>query len=183
MKKISNHIRIIAGRYKGKKLSFPSVEGLRPTPDRIRETLFNWLMHDIRGSRCLDAFAGSGALGFEAYSRGAQHVVLIEKNLEVARNLKKFATDEKGIIVLATSAIDYLQSQPQQFDIIFWDPPFSQPELYAAIGLLEQSNILINGGLLYVESAQEIALSSQIWQKLQFKKAGQVCYGLYRKIS
>lgn len=184
MKKISNHIRIIGGRYRGKKLSFPSAEGLRPTPDRIRETLFNWLMHDIRDARCLDAFAGSGALGFEAYSRGAAQVVLIEKNPVVARNLQLIAAgfdDCHDLQVISRPALDYLQSLSNQFDIIFWDPPFAHPELYEGISILEDSNVLIEGGILYIESAQEIALDPQIWQKLQLKQAGQVMYGLYRK--
>ena len=186
MKKISNQIRIIGGRYRGKKLSFPPIEGLRPTSDRIRETLFNWLMHDIRGARCLDAFAGSGALGFEAYSRGAAHVLLIEKNHQVASNLQKIATTlaaSKEITVVTTSVLDYFQSHPQdQFEIIFWDPPFAQTDLYQAISLLEQAHLLIIGGLLYVESPQEIALNPEIWQKIRFKQAGNVSYGLYRKI-
>lgn len=82
-------VRIIGGKYRGKKLYFPESEGLRPTPDRVKETLFNWLMHDIQGARCLDAFAGSGALGFEAYSRGASRVVLVESSPNACANLKK----------------------------------------------------------------------------------------------
>lgn len=187
MKKISNQIRIIGGRYRGKKLSFPATEGLRPTPDRIRETLFNWLMHDIGGARCLDAFAGSGALGFEAYSRGAMHVVLIEKNLAVARNLQVIVetlSNSSKLTVISRSVLDYLHAlSNESFDIIFWDPPFAQPDLYQGISLLEHSNILVEGGLLYVESAQEIALDPGAWQKLRFKQSGQVCYGLYRKMT
>ncbi|HAU1138500.1 TPA: 16S rRNA (guanine(966)-N(2))-methyltransferase RsmD, partial [Legionella pneumophila] len=81
-------IRIIGGLYRGKKIHFPDVDGLRPTPDRVRETLFNWLMNDIRNARCLDAFAGSGALGFEAYSRGASHVVFIEQSPKAHASLQ-----------------------------------------------------------------------------------------------
>src|SRR3990167_614453 len=83
-------IRIIGGKYRGKKISFPAVEGLRPTPDRVRETLLNWLMHDIRGAICLDAFAGSGALGFEAYSRGASLVVFVEKSALACTALRQY---------------------------------------------------------------------------------------------
>lgn len=178
-------VRIIGGRYRGKLLTFPTTEGLRPTSDRIRETLFNWLMHDIHNARCLDAFAGSGALGFEAYSRGAAEVVLIESMPQVYRNLQQIATSfhTPHLQVIHTSAMDYLQQQRAEYDIVFIDPPFSQPQLFECIHLLEQRHTLVDAGLLYVESPQEIPLDSTLWQLLKLKKAGAVTYALYQKIT
>jgi 16S rRNA (guanine966-N2)-methyltransferase len=180
-------VRIIGGHYRGKVLSFPATEGLRPTADRIRETVFNWLMHDIRGARCLDAFAGSGALGFEAYSRGAAHVMFIEPEPDVYRNLKHIITSfaTPTLQVINTTAADYLRQQSHQsqvqYDIIFVDPPFAQPQLLDCISFFEQSSLLVDQGLLYLESPQEVLLDPVRWEKLKLKKAGQVTYALYRK--
>lgn len=184
----ANTVRIIGGKYRGKKLSFPSSAGLRPTTDRIRETLFNWLMHDIRNARCLDVFAGSGALGFEAYSRGAAKVVLIEKNTSVALNLQEiaasFATPQ--LTVINAPAIEWLRSQQhnntdEPFDIVFIDPPFADLGLFECIQLFEQSHVLKPGGLLYSESPHDLILSPVFWHLLKSKKAGQVTYALYQK--
>ncbi len=181
-------VRIIGGRFRGKTLTFPATEGLRPTSDRIRETLFNWLMHDIQNARCLDAFAGSGALGFEAYSRGAAEVVLIESMPQVFRNLQQIATSfhTSHLQVIHASAMDYLRQQRNQsdlYDVVFIDPPFSEPQMFECIHLLEQDNVLVNAGLLYVESPQEIHLDPGLWQPLKLKKAGAVTYALYQKIA
>ena len=186
VKKINNTIRIIGGLYRGKKISFPSADGLRPTSDRIRETLFNWLMHDIHDSSCLDLFAGSGALGFEAYSRGADQVVLIEKNPIIYNHLKtlaaSFQTNKLSIIQI--SAAQYLQTQPaRQFDIVFIDPPFAHPELFDCIRHFEESDWLKPQGLLYVESPHALPLNPKFWQLLKAKTAGQLTYALYQKIS
>ena len=176
-------IRIIGGLFRGKKLQFPDVEDLRPTPDRVRETLFNWLMADIRDARCLDAFAGSGALGFEAYSRGAAQVVLIEQSAAAYSNLKKIASafNSPKLSVLQADACKFILTSKQQFDIIFLDPPFAANLLPQCLSLLAQSNLLPTDGLLYLESAQEIILDPAIWQKIKLKSAGQVVYGLYKK--
>lgn len=189
MKKINNTVRIIGGHHRGKKISFPEAEGLRPTSDRIRETLFNWLMHDIRGAQCLDLFAGSGALGFEAQSRGAAHVVFVEKNAIIYQQLLKTAAtfDLTQCTILLMSAGDYLNkrsTQPAlQFDIVFIDPPFDHLELFDCVGAFEESALLRSGGLLYIESPQELGLNPKFWRLLKLKKAGQVVYGLYQKIS
>jgi len=184
----ANTVRIIGGKYRGKKLSFPSSVGLRPTTDRIRETLFNWLMHDIRNARCLDVFAGSGALGFEAYSRGAAKVVLIEKNPAIYLNLQEiaasFATPQ--LAVINAPAIEWLSSQQhnntdEPFDIVFVDPPFADLALFECIQLFEQSHLLIPGGLLYTESPHDLALDPLFWHLLKSKKTGQVTYALYQK--
>lgn len=177
-------IRIIGGLFRGKKLHFPSIDGLRPTPDRIRETLFNWLMHDIRNARCLDAFAGSGALGFEAYSRQAAKIVFIEYAQEAYVNLKKTALsfNSTNMIIKQTNACDYLKNTTEEFDIVFLDPPFAKQYLPDCIQALAHNDVLIPGGLLYVESPQALQLDETTWECLKLKHAGQIVYALYKKI-
>ena len=184
---MNQSIRIIGGLYRGKKLHFPNINGLRPTPDRVRETLFNWLMHDIKNSRCLDAFAGSGALGFEAMSRGATSVVLIEQERMAFLNLKKTCSSfaSKNLSILQMDALDYLKQQAltnkEPFDIIFLDPPFANKQLLLdCINTLTQSNILKNEGMLYIESADEITLDPLVWESIKIKKTGNVVYALYK---
>lgn len=181
-----NEIRIIGGQFRGKKIPVISVEDLRPTPNRVRETLFNWLMHSIHDARCLDAFAGTGALGFEAFSRGAARVVLIEQNIAAYNNLKKISstfnrTNLNALTVLRNNACDYLQTTKEQFDIIFLDPPFIQNYLPTCIHHIERSQILSNNGLLYLEAPHEITLDNTYWTLLKLKHAGQVVYALYQK--
>ena len=177
-------IRIIGGQLRGKKLSFPDIDGLRPTPDRVRETLFNWLMNTIHDARCLDAFAGSGALGFEAFSRGASKVVLVEYAHKAYVNLHKTATsfNSPKLSVINKDACVYLQQTKEQFDLIFLDPPFSENHLSDCINTLTDSSVLIPGGLLYIESPIGMELNPNAWEQIKFKKAGQVFYGLYKKI-
>jgi len=177
-------VRIIGGQHRGKKITFPAEFGLRPTPSRIRETLFNWLMHTIRDARCLDPFAGSGALGFEAWSRGARSVTLLEHTQATYSHLKKQAAlfNTNLLHVLHTDAITYLQGKTPEFDIIFLDPPFGRPQLLLeSIKYLATSPILRPGGLLYTESSQTLTLDSTVWETLQLKKAGLVNYGLHKK--
>jgi 16S rRNA (guanine966-N2)-methyltransferase len=176
-------VRIIGGQYRGKKLSFPAIEGLRPTPDRVKETLFNWLMHDIRGARCLDAFAGSGALGFEAYSRGASRVVLVESSTRAYVNLKEIVRSFNSSIlsVVQQDARTFLQESLESFDIVFLDPPFSKNYLTACLQILAHSNLLLPGGLVYLESPDKLPVDSTVWQEKKSKRAGQVIYGLYKK--
>lgn len=176
-------IRIIGGRYRGKKLSFIAQADLRPTPDRVRETLFNWLMHDIRDAVCLDAFAGSGALGFEAFSRGAQQVTLIEQSHPTYLQLKKHAAlfNTAQLKVIETNFLDYIKTCRERYDIIFFDPPFSKPEYYHDIDQLGAA-CLKPDGLLYIESRESIELNPLYWKSLKLKKAGQVTYGLYQRL-
>lgn len=178
-------IRIIGGQYRGKKIHFPELEGLRPTPDRVKETLFNWLMHDIRGARCLDAFAGSGALGFEAYSRGANKVVLLENAPPAYRylqdQLRQF--NDARLSLIQSDALIYLKQTKEQFDIIFLDPPFANHFLPACIQTLEAQPILSENGLVYIESDHDPHLSTTVWEQIKLKKAGLVVYALYRKKS
>lgn len=177
-------IRIIGGKFRGKKLHFPDSEGLRPTPDRVRETLFNWLMHDIRDTRCLDAFAGSGALGFEAHSRGAAHVLLLEQDPHVYNNLLKAASSfsSPDLTVKKIDACKFLQQTNEHFDIVFLDPPFAKNYLPLCLEILANSTLLKLDGLLYIESSHEVEIDQAIWQQIKLKHAGQIVYGLYKKL-
>lgn len=180
---MKQEIRIIGGLYRGKKLPVPNVEGLRPTPDRVRETLFNWLMHQIRDARCLDAFAGSGALGLEAFSRGAAQVTLVEQSPEAHKNLQKIITSFNSAVLklIKADAQHYLHTSKEQFDIIFLDPPFAQNYLPQCMASLSQNSILVPGGLVYLESSTAPEIDENIWRQIKSKKAGQVYYGLFEK--
>ncbi len=178
-------VKIIGGKFKGKNITFPDHIGLRPTPSRVRETLFNWLMYDIRGARCLDAFAGSGALGFEAYSRGAQEVWWVEHSLTVFQHLQKFALsfNDAQLHVVHQHACAFLSTNPKPFDIIFLDPPFDGHYLSECIKLIEQHNTLQSQGLLYIESPSPPIVCKTQWHLLKSKQTGMVFYGLYQKTS
>ena len=177
-------IRIIGGLYRGKKIHFPEVDGLRPTPDRVRETLFNWLMHDIHDARCLDAFAGSGALGLEAFSRGASEVVFIEQSSTAYANLKKIISEfaSHKLKIIKADAISYFKEQQQAFDIIFLDPPFAKNLVPECLAQIVKNQLLRKGGLLYTESAQIIEVDIAHWQQIKLKQSGQVVYGLFQKL-
>lgn len=177
-----NQIRIIGGKFSGKKINVVDIAKLRPTPNRIRETVFNWLMHDIKGATCLDLFAGSGALGFEAYSRGAKKILMIEKDVLIFKNLKKVIAgfDADNLKALNISAENFLTKNIESFDILFLDPPF-QSNYDIFLQLIENSSVLNTGGLLYLESNKEINMNATIWEKLKLKKAGSVFFGLYKK--
>lgn len=178
---MKSEVRIIGGLYRGKKIPFPPVDHLRPTPDRVRETLFNWLMHDIRDAKCLDAFAGSGALGFEALSRGAAEVLLLDSSREVFASLQKNSLSFKNtkLRFLQTNALIYFENTQEQFDIIFLDPPFAGSYLDESIELLQKRNILRKDGLLYVESPHRLTLNADYWTLRKSKKAGLVFYALF----
>ncbi|WP_439328303.1 16S rRNA (guanine(966)-N(2))-methyltransferase RsmD [Lonepinella sp. BR2357] len=182
-------VRIIAGRWRGRKLPVLNAQGLRPTGDRVKETLFNWLMPYIVDSHCLDCFAGSGSLGFESLSRGAKQVTFVELDRTVANQLKKnLATlkcDTDQSVVLNQNSLDYLK-QPQktpQFDVVFLDPPFHFGLAEQAIILLAQNNWLKENALIYVETEKEKQLTTpENWQLLKEKITGMVGYRLYRKM-
>lgn len=176
-------IRIIAGKHRGRKLPVLMAEGLRPTTDRVKETVFNWLMPYIHGANCLDCFAGAGSLGFEALSRGAAQVNLIELNDSAAKQLQKNKSLLKADNVIVTNAnsLNFLKSSSkQQYDLIFIDPPFRE-------GLVTQTAELLNDGwlsdqaLIYVEmetqSDQQLPAN---WKLLKEKVAGQVSYHLFQ---
>lgn len=176
-------VRIIGGLYRGKKLLFPAIDGLRPTADRVKETLFNWLMHDIRNARCLDAFAGSGALGFEAFSRGASQVVFIEQAPLAYTTLLKHAQGFQShqLTILKTNTLEYLKKTTDTFDIVFLDPPFAENYLPLCLEYLATTTVLKPDGLVYLESNHPLLLDPTHWSILKSKKAGNVMYGLYSK--
>ena len=170
-------IRLIAGQWRGRKLPVLPLTGLRPTPDRVRETLFNWLQGDLYQARCLDLFAGSGALGFEAISRGAANVVMVEKNRlaaqQLADNITLLKTEQ--IQLQQGDAYDYLKITSQTFDIIFLDPPFHNNHIEALLAEIMQRKLLNPQGLIYLEYESEIALDLSKWSLKPIKQtqAGQ----------
>ena len=179
-----NTVRLIGGRWRGRKIRFPDGEGLRPTPSRVRETLFNWLMHDVRDARVLDLFAGSGALAFEALSRGAREAVLVDRAAAVCAQLSRELATLAGAnaSVVRQDAGSYLQSRAaQQFDIVFLDPPFHAGLLPAVAAALEGNDYLRDGSLVYIESESASAAVPANWRLHRQQEAGQVCYSLYRR--
>lgn len=173
-----NQVRIVAGRYRRRLLSFPDAQGLRPTPDRVRETLFNWLGQELHGWRCLDLFAGSGALGFEAASRGAMQVVMVEKNRTVAAALRanRALLDAKEIDVVESDAFSYIRNARASFDLILLDPPFDQDWLEQLLPQLRP--LLSERGLVYCEARWLPDLAG--WEVLREGKAGQVKHALLK---
>lgn len=176
-------LRIIGGRWRSRTLSFPNIDGLRPTGDRIRETLFNWLAPILPGSRCLDLFAGSGILGFEALSRGGAHCSLVELNPAAARQLRVNAEQLQAdaATIQQSSALDFLARPPAEpFDVVFIDPPFAGNLWQPVMALLERG-WLAEGALIYVECPADLVLDPPAsWHSHREKRAGQVCYRLYR---
>lgn len=175
----SNRVRISGGEWRSRLLSFPDVPGLRPTPDRVRQTVFNWLGQDMHGRRCLDLFAGTGAMGFEALSRGASAVVLVEKSAVAARSLQQNQALLKAgqATVLQQDAMQFLAQSRERFDVIFLDPPYQQGWLPRLLPLL--SGHLAAGGVVYVE-AEFVLGNDDPWQVIKHGKAGNVCYHLLK---
>ena len=178
---MSGEIRIIGGLFKGKKIKVLDSADLRPTPNRLRESLFNVLQFDIKGAYCLDIFAGSGALGIEALSRGARSVVFVEKNhkayLQLQKNLIELQI--KSSSVLHQDAVLYLQSCQEKFDIIFMDPPFQLNLWSTCVDIIEKKQLLKPQGLIYLESPQPIHLNPEKWSVKKQNKMGEVYYGIF----
>ena len=175
--------RIIAGKWRGRKIKFDDAEGLRPSTDRIRETVFNWLHPYIRQSFCLDCFAGSGVLGFEALSRGAEQVIFIEQNAATVKKLKQNIMDLKTdqASVFRQDALSWLRSAQRNkgFDLVFLDPPFHSDLLAKSCSLLVSSGCLAEDAIIYVEHAVDEDLTlPESWFCLKEKSAGQVTYKL-----
>jgi 16S rRNA (guanine966-N2)-methyltransferase len=172
-------IRIIGGQWRGRKLTVLDHPGLRPTPDRLRETLFNWLNDSVIGSRCLDLFAGSGALGIEAASRGAETVLLVERESKIVQTLDRQLAKllPHHIEVICADALPFLcKTPPAPFDIVFLDPPFDDNLLTPACQLLEQYQWLKPTAHLYLETERHCG-KPQIppaWQIIRQQTAGQV---------
>ena len=173
-----NRVRIIAGKWRSRLVSFPPAAELRPTPDRVRETLFNWLGQRLDGLACLDLFAGSGALGFEALSRGAASVVMVESDREVARALLESARllEAEGVEVVQSDALKYLARARGKFDVVFLDPPFASDLALRAMALLP--GLMNPGACVYVESAAALEPPPS-WRRLRDDRAGAVRYALY----
>lgn len=181
-----NTVRIIGGRWRGRKIYFPDAEGLRPTPSRVRETLFNWLMHDVRDARVLDLFAGSGILSFEALSRGAREAVLVDHAAASCKQLNKELGNLSGAngIVLKRDALSYVAQTPTaSFDIIFLDPPFHRDMAAPLCIHLDNHGFLHPGSLIYIETEAELhtARLPADWQLYRRSTTGQVCYSLFVK--
>ena len=174
-------VRIIGGQWRGRRLPVLAAEGLRPTADRVRETLFNWLAPLLEGARCLDLFAGTGVLGLEALSRGAESAVFVERSADVARAIEDSLTrfGARGGRVIATDARRFLATPPTAFDIVFVDPPFGELALGDLCTLLEQG-WLAAGARVYLELPASEALPPlpPRWELLREKTAGQVRYAL-----
>ncbi len=178
-----SQVRIIGGHWRGRHLPVPTVEGLRPTPDRIRETLFNWLARDCQGANVLDCYAGSGALGFEAASRGASQITLIEKNKQAWNNLRsqKQQLQADNIDLFNSDALVQIATLERRYDIVFVDPPYAKPALRDNViqSLIEKAK-LNDGARIYLEWPQEeifeLTLPELSWWKR--KKAGRVHYAI-----
>ncbi|MDT8429334.1 MAG: 16S rRNA (guanine(966)-N(2))-methyltransferase RsmD [Pseudomonadales bacterium] len=193
MKRKGNTLRIIAGQWRSRLLTFPDIPGLRPTADRIRETLFNWLQTVVAGERCLDLFAGSGACGLEALSRHAGHVTFVEAAADAAAGIRNNLSllDAGSAQVLQQDALAWLGSlegrvKPDgeyQYGIIFIDPPFAA-NLHARVcQLLEQSGVMKDRAFIYLESGQPLEALDlpKNWRMCKNKRAGAVHYGLYQR--
>ena len=178
----NNQVRINAGVWRSRLLKFPDVEGLRPTPERVRQTVFNWLGQDLTGKACLDLFAGTGALGFEALSRNAKNVVMVENAGLAYQSLvqNQQLLMAKNSQILRQDVLIYLSQNTQQFDVIFCDPPYHKQWLIKILPTLNQH--LNQNGVVYIEA--EFALESNEllgdWQVIKQNKAGNVYYHLLK---
>lgn len=178
-----NSVRIIAGQWRGRRIPVLSRDGLRPTTDRVRERLFNWLMHDIAGARCLDLFAGTGALGLECLSRGASFVQFVEADKRVAKTLGEslaLLANGSNSEVEECNAIDFLNRQSGLYDIVFLDPPFQSDLLAQSIAAISQPGCLADGALIYIEQAAKTDLVElpKNWQVYREGQTGQSRYAL-----
>lgn len=177
-------VRIIGGRWRGRRLLVPEVPGLRPTSDRVRETLFNWLTPFIEGAACADLFAGSGALGFEAASKGAARVVMVEKSAPVVRSLRRSSENlgAENTRIVHADALEWLEGVPHPYDIVFLDPPFEQDLLPTCCARLVSKRWLAEDALVYVEtrkSAQHLSWLAD-WRCWRQGSAGGIAYYLLR---
>ena len=182
----SGRLRIVAGNWRNRLLDIADVPGLRPTSERIRETLFNWLAPHIHGARCLDLFAGTGALGLEALSRGAKRAVFVEKSPRAVATLNANigVLNAADATVVDMDALRYLrQAKTDKFDLLFLDPPFADGLIAETCELLEESGILADECLIYIEQdrSRTAAALPERWQVLKDKTAGNVRYMLVQR--
>ena len=180
-------VRIIAGQWRGRRVKVPSIENLRPTPDRVRETLFNWLAPVIQGARCLDVFSGSGILGFEALSRGAAQVIMVDESQDavdlITSQLQHF--DAHNAVAYRASAPGQLRVVLQPFDIAFIDPPYDSELLFPTCQYLEENNFLADGAYIYLEARHTIKDNELPagWHVVRHQQAGQVMFHLIHRES
>jgi 16S rRNA (guanine(966)-N(2))-methyltransferase RsmD len=172
-------VRIIGGKWRSRVITFPDEKYLRPTPDRVRETVFNWLGQDLTGKHCLDLFAGSGAVGFEAASRGAERVVMVELSRSIMHQLDatRQKLDATQVELVQMDALAFIASDVRQYDVIFLDPPFQfnlLPEL-----LMRLPSHMTGDGLVYIENDHKFDLDEQ-WLVWRSGRAGKVCYHLLK---
>ena len=179
-----HEFRIIAGQWRGRKFSFPDAEGLRPSHDRIRETLFNWLVYEVEGSRCLDLFAGSGALGLEALSRGAVQVDFVELNPAACRSLqqhlKVLKCSNAQVTVTTADALGVISQLPDAvYDLVFLDPPFRKGWLDKILEHPGFKASLTADAHVYIERESGVSLPGQ-WRMVKEKSTATLTYGLYQ---
>lgn len=181
----SGSIRIISGLWRGRKLPVHDAEGLRPTTDRVKETLFNWIAMDVPRAKCLDLFAGSGGLGFEAASRQAEKVTMLELNKEAHAQLAKNVSTLKAdnIEVLNKDSLEFLKNSGEPYDLVFIDPPFRKGLLDDVVNLLESNHWLADDALVYIEAEKELELPElpSHWHLHREKVAGQVRFQLFTR--
>ena len=175
-------IRIIGGEWRGRKLTVADQPGLRPTPDRIRETLFNWLAAVIPGARCLDLFAGTGALGFEALSRGARSAIMVEQNIQLVRGLEqtRAALAAERADIIHAQAMTWLATAREPFDVVFLDPPFHQDYVKKACALLVNKRHLAPAAYVYTESEPDVMSRVRGLKAVKQTRAGRVECRLYQ---
>ena len=192
MSKGSNQLRIIGGEWGGRKLRFPDAPNLRPTPDRVRETVFNWLAPIIHGARCLDLFAGSGALGLEALSRGAVFTTFVDNHKKVIQALHSHldllkANDRAEVLqmdgVKFLSHDNFINTEARVYDVVFLDPPYHLDLMEKVVPLLEENNGLADNAMLYleIEKRQSLPELPANWKKIKEKIAGEVSYFLFQR--
>jgi 16S rRNA (guanine966-N2)-methyltransferase len=176
-------VRIVAGTLRGSRIDVPDAPGLRPTPDRVRETLFNWLMPVIEGARCLDLFAGTGALGIEALSRGAAVVDFVETDAHLVELLRaNLARLKQNATVTRSDSLRFLESTDATYDLVFLDPPFTAGLWAAVAAALENHQRLRPQAWIYVESPAQASLAlPDNWQLHREGRAGSVRFALYRR--
>ncbi|MFT4886779.1 MAG: 16S rRNA (guanine966-N2)-methyltransferase [Pseudohongiellaceae bacterium] len=186
MKPFKNSIRIIGGDLRSRKIEFPTITGLRPTSDRVRETLFNWIQMDLAGNNCLDLFSGSGALGIESLSRGASSVTFVEENQIAAKsiqeNLNRLHLSEGQVVCSdALKWIDNQKSSMTKYDVVFLDPPFSSNIMASTCQHLDSNGLLNKACKIYTETSIDPnkIIFPQSWRRLKEKKAGQVFFSLF----
>ncbi len=174
-----SRVRIVGGQWRSRLLPVAKVAGLRPTPDRVRETLFNWLGQDLTGLSCLDLFAGTGILGFEAASRGAEHVTMVECNPAAHAALRDAikTLQASQVELIRGDAVEFARKQTRRYDLVFLDPPYHQGWLERIQGSL--GDLIEPEGWLYVEAETPIDTLGQ-WRTIRSGRAGQVCFQLMR---